>query len=417
MFGSALLLYPDGRFTGRADRLVIAATGVAFGPLMTLSILASEPEWNGYAADAWWPSPLRSATLFGAISDAFLVINPLLALSFLVLMVRRVRGLPRPERSVAAPVLVVVGAALVAAALLAQPIEADDLARVLRGVALQGVALLAFPLVLLVATGRRALAAATAADRVLRLAGPATVRSIRAALRTVLQDPTVEIFFRLPDTDGQVDRHGRDAGRVDDDGDAHVDGNVVDDGHRRGYVDVDGRPADPAAATRGGRWSRTVHTRTGDPLAVVTGDPALGRHTAFADAALRAGRLALENAQLQVAVQARLVETRAVQARIAGAEAEQRRRMARDLQDGVRRRLLDLAVTADAAEAAAADPDASSSALRRLREGLIAANQEVRAVGRGLHPQVRPQVRPPRGATPRGGAGGSGPDGEGARWW
>ncbi|WP_035750143.1 histidine kinase [Parafrankia discariae] len=358
LFGTALLLYPDGRFIGRADRAIVVVTAIVLGPLMAWSVLASRPEWNGYAPDVWWPAPLADQRVFGAISDAYLVIDPLLAVALGGLLIRRVRRVRGPERTVAPLVLFAMGVAMAGAALLAPAIEDDDLSRVLGAVASQGAVISVFPLMLAVATGRRALGAATAADRVLRLAAPATVRSVRDALRVVLHDPTVEVHFRLPGGEG--------------------------------YVDVDGQPAESTAPARssGPRWTCDVRTRDGEPLAVVTGDPALGHHGAFTDAALRAGRLALENAQLQVAVRARLVETRAVHLREADAQAAQRRRMARDLNDGMQRRLAELERAAAAAEGvAAADPVAARTVLRRLHEGLLAANQEVRDLGRGLTPR------------------------------
>ncbi|MEX5709369.1 histidine kinase [Parafrankia sp. FMc6] len=365
LFGTALLLYPDGRFIGRADRAILVLAAIVLGPLMLWSILASRPEWNGYAPDVWWPAPLADEDVFGAISDAYQVVNPLLAVGFAVLLIRRLRRVRGPERAVAPLVLLAVGVAMAGAALLAPAIEADDLSRVLGAVASQGAVLAVFPAMLVVATGRRVLGVATAADRVLRLAAPATVRSVRDALRAVLHDPTVEVYFRLP-------------------GGA-------------GYVDVDGRPAVAPMEPRGPRWTRDVRTRDGEPLAVVTGDPALGHHGAFTDAALRAGRLALENAQLQVAVRARLVETREAHLREADAQAAQRRRMARDLHDGMQRRLAELERAAAAAEdAAAADPVAARTVLRWLHEGLLAANQEVRDLGRGLSPRDGTHAAPAR---------------------
>ncbi|OHV42341.1 hypothetical protein CC117_12295 [Parafrankia colletiae] len=371
LFGLALLRYPQGRLAGRADRVLTAAAAVALGPVMALSVVTSRPEWNGYAADAWWPGWLAHRSVFGALSDGFQVIIPLLAVGFAVLLFRRVRSLRGPERVVAPLVLSMVGGAIVTVAVLTPPIEVDGLDGVMRGIAVQSIVLAVFPVVLVVAAARRALGVVTAADRVLRLADPATVHSVRDALRTVLRDPTVEICFRLPGLPG--------------------------------YVDVDGRPTDlhltdlgPTALDRAEvgdrglatapRWAREVRTGDGAVLAVVTGDPALGTDNAYTEAALRAGQLALENAQLQVAARARLVESHAAHQQVAGAQAAQRRRMAADLHDGMQRRLMELVLVAADAQAQPADPAGTRTVLRQLREGLLAANQEVRDLGRGLGP-------------------------------
>ncbi|OAA29397.1 hypothetical protein UG55_100228 [Frankia sp. EI5c] len=367
LFGLALLGYPDGRLSGRADRLVIALAVLDLGPLMAASVLTSKADWNGYAPDAWWPGWQADRSVFEAISSAYQVINPLLGCAFAVLLIRRVRQLRGPERAAAPLVLGAVAVALVAVALLAPPISVADLDGVLRGLAAQSVIVAVFPVVLVIAAGRRALGVLTAADRVLRLADPATVRSVRDALRTVLGDPGVEVFFWLPDL--------------------------------AGYVDVDGRPVDLAAAARPpARWTREVRTRDGSRLAVVTGDPALEQYGAFTHAALRAGRLALENAQLQVAVRARLVEAHGAHRREAGARAAQRLRMARDLEDGMRRRLMDLVLVAARAEAG--DPAQARVVLRQLHDGLLAANKEVRDLGRDLERGLRAEATP--GIAPAG---------------
>ncbi|WP_230205286.1 sensor histidine kinase [Parafrankia elaeagni] len=376
LFCLALLRYPQGRLAGRADRVLVTATAVALGPVMALSVVTSRPEWNGYAADAWWPGWLAHRSVFGALSDGFQVIIPLLAVGFAVLLSRRVRGLRGPERVVAPLVLSMVGGAIVTVAVLTPPIEVDGLDGVMRGIAMQSIVLAVFPVVLVVAAARRALGVVTAADRVLRLTDPATVRSVRDALRTVLRDPTVEIWFRLPDLPGYVDVDGRPA-----------DLDLTD-------LDLTDRdPADLDLAEVGGRglaaaprWAREVRTGDGAVLAVVTGDPALGTDNAYTEAALRAGQLALENAQLQAAARARLVEVHAAHRQVAGAQAAQRRRMAADLHDGMQRRLMELVLVAADAQARPADPAGTRTVLRQLHEGLLAANQEVRDLGRGLGP-------------------------------
>ncbi|EFC79966.1 hypothetical protein [Parafrankia sp. EUN1f] len=351
LFGVGLLGYPHGRLSGLADRVFVALAGLAFGPLMAVSVLTSRPEWNGYGPDVWWPGWFADLPTFQTISDAYQVVNPLLACGFAIGLVRRVRVLRGPERAAAPLVLGAVAVAGIGVALVAPPIDVDDLDGVMRGIEAQSVVLALLPVALGIAAARRALGVATAADRVLRLADPATIASVRDALRTVLNDPTVELRFWLPDL--------------------------------QRYVDVDGRRAGlDAGVEAGARWTREVRTRDGAPLAVVTGDPALGQHGAFTGAALRAGRLALENAQLQVAVRARLVETHAAHLRVAGARAAQRQRLAHDLGDGMQQRLLDLAHVA--AGAPAADPAQTRLVLRHLHEGLLAANQEVRDLGRGL---------------------------------
>lgn len=356
VLGWGVLLYPDGRLTGRADWWAAMATTVAFGPLAGVAIIVAEPEWNGFAPEVRWPSLLPDEAVFGFVSDLYKVINPVLAVVFVGLLVRRCARLYGLERSLIAPALAVLGAVVLCLAALSPTLENHRPGDVADGIAAQGAALAVFPLALLVAMVRRAVAAATAADRMLRLGGgPATVGAVRDALRSVLRDGTVDVFFWLPEE------------------------------HR--FVDVDGEAADPDGRPQA--WRQEVTATSGERLAVVTGGPLLLRHVPFTEAALRAARLALQNAQLQVAIQAQLVETRAAQRRVEEAEAAERNRIARDLHDGVQQRLLALAMSASAAEwSTDDDPDSTASVFRDLRAGLLAANAEVRNVARGLDPEI-----------------------------
>ncbi|TCJ32823.1 sensor histidine kinase [Parafrankia sp. BMG5.11] len=356
VLGWGVLLYPDGRLTGRADWWAAMATTVAFGLLAVVAIIVAEPEWNGFAPEVRWPSLLSDEAVFGFVSDLYTVVNPVLAVVFVGLLVRRCARLYGLERSLIAPALAVLGVVVLCLAALSPTLENHRPGHVADGIAAQGAALAVFPLALLVAMVRRAVAAATAADRMLRLGGgPATVGAVRDALRSVLRDGTVDVFFWLPEE------------------------------HR--FVDVDGEAADPDGRPQA--WRQEVTATSGERLAVVTGGPLLRRHAPFTEAALRAARLALQNAQLQVAIQAQLVETRAAQRRVEDAEAAERNRIARDLHDGVQQRLLALAMSASAAEwSTDDDPDSTASVFRDIRAGLLAANAEVRNVARGLDPEI-----------------------------
>ncbi len=144
------------------------------------------------------------------------------------------------------------------------------------------------------------------ANRLLKMATPASVDRVRAGLRTTLKDPTLEVYLWGPE--------------------------------QTCHVDVDGRPVDVAADDRIGvsgtderRWLLAVETSRGEPLAVITADSALRRHRLMVDAALSVGGLALEQAQLQAAVQAHVEQIRTAQRRIVEAEANERKRVERDL--------------------------------------------------------------------------------------
>ncbi|WP_035742759.1 sensor histidine kinase [Parafrankia elaeagni] len=356
-FGWGVLLYPDGIPTGRLDWWAGALTTLAYGPLAALSILTSEPEWNGFDAGASWPTLAASEALFGAVSDVYLVVNPVLAAVFVALVGRHWARLYGLERSVLAPALVALSLVVIGLAVLSPTLDNRKPGHNADNIAEQGAALAVLPFALVLCELWRAVTVATSADRMLRPGGgPTTVTAVRDALRRVLRDDTVDLYFWLPDESR--------------------------------FVDVDGEPAEPDGDP-GPAWRQPVSAPSGEMLALVTGRSVLRRGpAAFTGAALRAARLALQNAQLQVAIQAQVVETRAAQRRVEEAEAAERNRIARDLHDGVQQRLLALAMMVSAAEWSADDPGASETVFGDIRAGLLAANDEVRTIARGLDPEI-----------------------------
>jgi signal transduction histidine kinase len=91
---------------------------------------------------------------------------------------------------------------------------------------------------------------------------------------------------------------------------------------------------------------------------------------------------ALVNAEAQAALNAS-------RARIVAAADETRRRLERDLHDGIQQRLVSLALKARATEAMTARPsDEIRGELSLLADGLGTALDELREISRGIHPAV-----------------------------
>ncbi|EFC79967.1 histidine kinase [Parafrankia sp. EUN1f] len=384
-FAWGVLLYPDGCLTGRADRVVGTLTTIAYGPLVALSMVVSEPEWNGFPAQASWPTLWAGQAFFGFISGLYVVINAALAMAFVALLARRWSRLYGLERSVVAPALGTLGVVALCLAALSPTLYNREPGHVAEGVAWQGVALAVLPLVLVSCELWRAVAVATAADRMLRSSGgAATVTVVRDALRRALRDDTVEVYFWLADERRFVDIAGQPATSAPEPGAVPASGPVSASGTAPG-------PGAPVPPRRGAPalWSQPVTAPSGELFALVTGrSPVLRRHGAFTGAALRTARLSLQNAHLQVTIQAQLVETRAARRRVEEAEAAERGRIARDLHDGVQQRLLALAMLVSVAEWSADDPTAAAAMFGDIRAGLLAANDEVRTIARGLDPET-----------------------------
>jgi PAS domain S-box-containing protein len=81
-------------------------------------------------------------------------------------------------------------------------------------------------------------------------------------------------------------------------------------------------------------------------------------------------------------------ELNASRARVVAAADETRRRLERDLHDGIQQRLVALALRARTAEAAPQLPTEVQDELSQLSDGLRAAIDEVREVSRGIHPAI-----------------------------
>jgi signal transduction histidine kinase len=125
---------------------------------------------------------------------------------------------------------------------------------------------------------------------------------------------------------------------------------------------------------------------------VVVADPVLARYRDLFDAATAASGLALRNAQLQAkAAQEKLEQVKASRARILAAELAERRRLERDLHDGVQQHLLSITAGLTAALARTSDA-AAAVALNQAREGLRAVLGELRDLAHGIHPAVLSQA-------------------------
>ena len=113
------------------------------------------------------------------------------------------------------------------------------------------------------------------------------------------------------------------------------------------------------------------------PIAVVVADPVLARYRELFDAATTASGLALQNAELQArAAQEKLEQVKASRARIMEAELAERRRLERDLHDGVQQHLLGITAGLTAAKAKTSDP-AAAAAFRQAGESLKAVLAEL----------------------------------------
>jgi len=210
------------------------------------------------------------------------------------------------------------------------------------------------PLAFLVAATQRGLLLRNMTGLIASISADADIGAVRGALRSALYDPTLEL----------------------------VDLSVPAPGAEE-PGDLDAEPAD--------RMVEFIRTEGGSPIAVVLADPVLARYRPLFDAAVQTSGLALQNAQIQAqAAHEKLEQVRASRARIIDATLAERRRIERDLHDGVQQHLLGLAAQVTAAVSRTADPVAHAAFLE-MRDGLREVLAELRDLAHGIHPAVLTQ--------------------------
>jgi signal transduction histidine kinase len=133
----------------------------------------------------------------------------------------------------------------------------------------------------------------------------------------------------------------------------------------------------------------TTVVRVGDrPLAMLEYDSALDQDPATVSAAVAITRLVVNNERLFAESAHRLEEVEASRARIVEAGDIERRRIERDLHDGIQQRLVALAMFLSRAQTASGSPEGAVDSLRYGATEVLAIVQDVREFASGIHPAM-----------------------------
>lgn len=327
-----VVAFPTGRLGGPAPRAVVGlayASAAVAGLLGILGVGASEPG--------------RAIATVAAVLSGLTVIG---------LQVVRWRGSSVTRRRLLAPVHT---AAVVAAALFVTMKPA-----VIAGIAVRPLtpviqlALAAIPLAYLASLVRRRIDRSGVAELVVRLSGTPRPVGLERALARTLHDPTVRLGYWMPET-------GR-------------------------YVDVDGGAVVPPAD--GGRAATRID-RDGGPLALLVHDAALLENPELVEATCAAAALALANERLTADLRARVNQLAESRSQVLRAAETERRRLERDLHDGVQQRLLSIPITLGLARSAVhSRPERAEALIDEARSTSLAVLEELRALSQGIHPPV-----------------------------
>lgn len=371
LFGAwALLRYPNSALLRYQRVYLIVLTGwMLIG--RTLIAVTSTAHWNGGPASWWWPALIPNQRITDVLNYVVNAGEGVLGVALLVLLVMRLMRTRGLDRIVIAPIIVAGITAVIAASASAVAQMLVSLSTTPNGAYLTESAVdLMVPLAFLAAVVQRALLLRNITGLTAQISAGADVSAVRLALRSTLHDPTLDLLDLSTTSPSPADDGAR----------------TVAGGDREASLAVrslDVRPEE--------RLVEFIRTEGGVPIAVVIADPALARYRGLFDAAVQTSGLALKNAQLQAnAAREKLEQVRASRTRIIEAELAERRRLERDLHDGVQQHLLSITAHLTTAMTRTTDQQATA-ALGQARDGLKDVLAELRDLAHGIHPALLSQ--------------------------
>ncbi len=378
LFGAwALLRYPNSALLRYQRVYLIVVTGWMLIGRMLIAV-TSTAHWDGGPASWWWPALIPNQRITDVLNYVVNAGEGILGVALLVLLVMRLMRTRGLDRIVIAPIIVAGITAVIAASATAVAQMLVSLSTTPNGVYLTESAVdLVVPLAFLAAVVQRALLLRNITGLTAQISAGADVSAVRHALRISLHDPTLDLLDLSTTSLWPAD----DGARSVAGGDRTVAGGDREASPAVKVLDV--RPEE--------RLVEFIRTEGGVPIAVVIADPALARYRGLFDAAVQTSGLALKNAQLQAsAAREKLEQVRASRTRIIEAELAERRRLERDLHDGVQQHLLSITARLTTAMTRTTDQPATA-ALGQARDGLKDVLAELRDLAHGIHPALLSQ--------------------------
>jgi signal transduction histidine kinase len=360
ILGWAVLRYPVDRLEEATERrfVVVAVLWLTAGHgllnLFRSAVYASKID-GADTAHMWWPTVVESRSVSAIASTALTVGDGVLAVYYLVLLQRRLRRLSGVDRWALAPMLASLCTVIVLLVLKIPATAGPPTSLRVVVSTLSDAVLMAVPVAFVLAWVRQRFARANVAEVVSTLTSSSTAEDVSLALRAGLRDPSLEVAFWVPETCQYVNETGRPAGNG------------------------------PDSASR---LYLPIADSDEKQIAVITADPRLRYQPELVESALSAARLALDNARLKAALRAQLDDARASRRRLAETAVSERRRLERDLHDGVQQRILALTLQLAQMQAHGSSSDEVIDSTRaELRETL----RELRNLASGIHPPVLAQ--------------------------
>lgn len=360
IYAYLVLAHPDGHLESRAARRLVWGVGAPFAatwivayiltrqPPLKTPLLICTPHCppNAFSFDV----AIRVGEPWvGLMVAAWVVI----ALAPPILLFRRARTASAPLRRSLAPVFVVAttSSVLLIVSLIFRAADlrlADAFAAAYLEVAAGAVTL-----AILIGLGRERLFIGQALADFVNDIGTRQADDPQALLADAMRDPSLTIAYRRPG-----------AGT---------------------YVNALGEPVTALPKDRVITWIE----RRGLPVAAVIYDPELAGQERFVKAAASAALMRLEKAQLEADLRASVADLEASRVRLMESANLERRRLERDLHDGVQQQLTAVRIRLDmAAEKITEDVLEGERMLASVGREIDGVLQELRLLARGIYPSV-----------------------------
>ncbi|WP_007509374.1 sensor histidine kinase [Pseudofrankia sp. EUN1h] len=371
----AVLTYPTGRTDGRVERAFLLVTVVGLPVTWNAAALFTTAEWVEYPAGAWWPTLVTSFPLSQATQTGAVLFTTALAVTLLVLLVRRVRRASRLDRHLLIPIFATFVVAGLAASQATWYLADFTRSRISLGQLPSMLSVLAVPVAFGVLHLRRQIAHAEVGQSLAELLVAST-------------------------PDRATGRTGQSRSSAGLDGDA-VDPAMVRDLVRRtldapstdllvadgagGYWDVDGNPCRPPLDDE----RLLIPIRSADDVLVglLVARPDLDRHLDVVEATVAAISLLLENARLEMMMRERAELAETALDRLVRDGVAQHQNLRDQLRATTGRRLLAVAAQLGEVRRQTDDPRVTEAVETAHRE-LRAAFRDIRALAAGTGPTV-----------------------------
>lgn len=359
LFAYLMLAHPTGRLSSRRDARFLWLTGGVLAVLWLLSVaMTLQPPLKTPLLQCAPHCPPNAFSLGSAtdpvdlVQDAMRIAWIALSVGTPMLLIRRARAAPVPIRRSLLPVGVVAASVPILLALyLASESTGIGPAAALGGVYIAEVA--AIPIAILTGLARERLFMGQVLAEFVNALARLPDADPEALMAAALRDPSLRIAYRRPKLGTYVDSHG---------------------------VPFATFPAEGAVS-----WIE----RDGISVAAVFYDPALARDERFVRAAGAAALIRLEKVQLEADLGASASDLAASRIRLVEMAHAERRRLERDLHDGVQQHLVALRIKLEmAADAIKADPEQGVRVLESAGAQMDDILNEVRLLARGIYPSL-----------------------------